>query len=57
MNFVEFAVSYLESFIDLNNAAINCEHCPLRKACRKHCEENPESEESCGEFLKRMLED
>lgn len=57
MNFVEFAVSYLESFIDLNDAAINCEHCPLRKACRKHCEENPESEESCGEFLKRMLED
>ena len=59
MEFTKFILKYLNGKIErLGEMSLDCELCPLREQCR--ADENARvdaglEEESCGEFLARML--
>lgn len=41
---------------NLDKLTLNCEKCPLRAECRKSAEMEEYEDETCGEFLARMIE-
>ena len=56
MNFAEFVLAVIGYDIkNIGRLSINCENCPLRAECRASAELEEYENESCAEFLERML--
>lgn len=56
-----YADNLLQALIDgkigYNYLTIECSFCPLRELCQKDNEENPNPNDTCAKFFKRILSD
>ena len=57
MDFAEFMLAVIGYDVkNISRLSLNCDHCPLRAECRASAELEEYENESCTEFLERMLE-
>jgi adenine-specific DNA glycosylase len=58
---MEYAQNVLNSLRDhgytVSSIDWYCDVCPLKDECRKHSEQNPDDNMTCGQFIKAMVTD